>query len=124
MLTLKSVPDWFVTKKMIRKLYIALYVDDNILFFNEYFCIVTFRTDEMDILCVNLNNINLDDNHFYEDDSQTIIHVRFLAWNNKRKQYSSFIKETRINDCSFASSKMVGFVHVKRSEKRNRTSFH
>ena len=24
-----------------------------------------------------------DDNNFYEDDSKTITHVRFLAWHNK-----------------------------------------
>ena len=34
----------------------------------------------MGILCVDLNKINLDDdNNFYEDDLDTIIHVRLLA---------------------------------------------
>ena len=32
---LKSVPDWFVTNKVIRILFTALYVDENILYFNE-----------------------------------------------------------------------------------------
>ena len=30
--TLKFVPDWFVTSKMIKKLFTVLYTDDNILF--------------------------------------------------------------------------------------------
>ena len=33
--TLKLVPDWFVTSKMIKKLFTALYADENILYFNE-----------------------------------------------------------------------------------------
>ena len=32
---LKSIPDWFVTSKMIKKLFTALYADENILYFNE-----------------------------------------------------------------------------------------
>ena len=35
----------------------------------------------MDILAVHLDKINLDyDNSFYEDDPDTVIHVRLLAW--------------------------------------------
>ena len=32
---LRFVADWFVTSKMIKKLFTALYADDNILHFNE-----------------------------------------------------------------------------------------
>ena len=32
---LKLIPNWFVTIKMIEKLYNALYADENILYFNE-----------------------------------------------------------------------------------------
>ena len=32
---LKCFPEWFVTSKMIKKLYTALYVDENILYFDE-----------------------------------------------------------------------------------------
>ena len=39
---LEFVPDWFVTSKMIKKLHIALYADDDILFFDEDFGNVTF----------------------------------------------------------------------------------
>ena len=64
--------DWFVTSKMTKKLYSALYVDDGLFFFDEDSGDITFCYDEMDILNVNLNNINLD-NHFDEDDSDTNI---------------------------------------------------
>ena len=37
----------------------------------------------MDILSVGLNNINLDDASFNEDDPKVIIHFRLLAWHNK-----------------------------------------
>ena len=33
--TLKLIPAWFVTSKMIKKLFTALYADENILSFNE-----------------------------------------------------------------------------------------
>ena len=32
---LEFARDWFVTSKMIKKLFTALYADDNILYFNE-----------------------------------------------------------------------------------------
>ena len=32
---LKLIPDWFVTSEMIKKLFTALYADENILYFNE-----------------------------------------------------------------------------------------
>ena len=31
---LKLLPDWFVTSKLIKKLYTALYGDENLLYFN------------------------------------------------------------------------------------------
>ena len=46
---------------------------------------VTFCCKEMSILSVNLSNINLD-NNFDEDDSDTIILIRYLAWNTKFKK--------------------------------------
>ena len=32
---LKLIPDWFVTCRMIKKLYTALYADENIFYFSE-----------------------------------------------------------------------------------------
>ena len=76
---LKFIPDWFVTNKMIKKLHTALYAVDDILFCDEDSGNVMFCCNEMDILSVDLNNINLDDTNYDEDDPETIIHVRFLA---------------------------------------------
>ena len=39
----------------------------------------------MGILSVDLDIINLDDVDFYDDDHETIIHVRLLAWHNNLK---------------------------------------
>ena len=40
--------------------------------------------NQMGILGVDLDKANLDDdNNFDEDDPETIIHVRLLAWRNK-----------------------------------------
>ena len=64
------------------KLYTALCAYENILYFNEDSGDVTFCCDEMGILIVNLNNIYLDNNSV-EDDLDSIILVRRLAWNIK-----------------------------------------
>ena len=64
---------------MIKKLLTALYGIENILYFNEYCSNVTFCCNEMGILSVNLNNINLDDTNYEEDDPDTIILIRLLA---------------------------------------------
>ena len=37
LVALKLVPDWFVTSKMIKKLYTAMYTDEGLLFFDEGF---------------------------------------------------------------------------------------
>ena len=60
--TLKLIPDWFVTSKMIKNIFTALYADENILYFNEDSGNVTFNYVEMDILNIDLDNINLDNN--------------------------------------------------------------
>ena len=75
---LKLIPDWLVTRKMIKRLYTALYADDGLLFFDESSGDVTFCCNEMSILSVNLNNINLD-NNFDEDNPDAIILIRLLA---------------------------------------------
>ena len=39
-----------------------------------------FCYNHMGILSVYFNNISLDDTNYDEYDSETIIHIRFLAW--------------------------------------------
>ena len=85
---LKLIPDRFVTGKMIKKIFTALYVDENILYFNEDSSNIVFNCNEMGILNIGLNDISLDDN-FDEDNPDTIILSRLLAWHlkfEKRKE--------------------------------------
>ena len=56
---LKSIPDWFVSSKMIKKLFAAFYADDNIFYFNEDYGDGTFSCNEMSILRTDPNLINL-----------------------------------------------------------------
>ena len=93
---LKLAPDWFVTTKMIKKLLNALYADNNMLYFNEDFGNVAFSCNEMGILNIDLNNISHDDTNYNEDDPETIIHIRLLAWHikfGKRKTLKKGLKE-------------------------------
>ena len=91
--TWKFVPDWLVTSKMNKKLYNTVFADDDILFFVEDSGNVSFLSDEMGILSVNLDNINLYDGNFYEDDPETIIYVRLLAEHYRYKKCKGFTKE-------------------------------
>ena len=89
---LKFTPDWFVTSKMIKKLYTALYADYGLLFFDDESGNATFYCNEIDIFSVNLNNIDLD-NNFDGDDPDTIIPIVLLAWHSKFKKLKAFKKE-------------------------------
>ena len=90
---LKFVPAWFLTSKMIKKLFTALYADGNILYFDEDSGNVTFCFNEMGTLSVNLNNINRDDTNNEEDDPNTIIHIRLLDRNIKFEKHKILKKE-------------------------------
>ena len=102
LLALKFVPDWFVTNKMIKKLDNALFTEDDILFYESDN--VTFSSDGIVFPRIDLNNINLDDVNFDEDDPETIMttHVRLMAWQNNLKQHKAFLKKRKqiINTCS------------------------
>ena len=89
---LKFVPDWFVTCK-VKKIDDALFANDYVLFLDEYSGNVTFSIDKMGILREDLNNINLDDAKFYEDNAKTIIHVRSMTWHNRLKRGKVFKKD-------------------------------
>ena len=79
-------------KKMIKKLYTALYAGENILYFNEDSGNVIFSCNEIGILNIDLNNINLD-NNFDEDDPETIILIRLLAWHIKFEKAKNLKKD-------------------------------
>ena len=78
--------DWFVTSKMIKKLYNVLFKDDDILFFDKDSGNVTFSSGEVCILIV---NINLDNANFYKYDPKTTIHARLLAWYYRYRQHKA-----------------------------------
>ena len=63
---------------MIKKIFTALYADENILHFNENSGNVVFSCNEMGIYNIDLNNVNLD-NNIDGDDPDTIILIRLLA---------------------------------------------
>ena len=71
-----------LTSKMFKKHFTALCADDYIRYFNEDSSNVVFSFHEMGILNIDLNNINLD-NNFADDDPDTIILIRLLAWHIK-----------------------------------------
>ena len=80
---------------MIQNLFSALYADENIIYFNENSGNVVFNCNGMGIVNIELNNIN-PDNNFDEDDPDTIILIRLLAWHIKferRKGLKKYISE-------------------------------
>ena len=91
---------------MLEKFHDALVANDDRLFFNEDFSKVAFFPNQMDILAVDLDKINLgQDNSFDENDTETIIDGRVLAWCikfEKRKTLTKMHKQ-RINASSVAS---------------------
>ena len=62
--------------KYLKKLDNALQANDDILFYNEDFNKVIFIASQRHILAAGLNKIELDNDNFYEDNPDTIIHVR------------------------------------------------
>ena len=48
--SMKLIPDWFVTCKMIKKLFTALYADENTFYFNEGSDDAIFHCNGMGIL--------------------------------------------------------------------------
>ena len=76
---------------MIKKLYKALYADENILYFNKDSGNVVFCSNEMGIPDIYLNNINLD-NNFDEDDPNIIILSRLLDWHIKLERRKALKK--------------------------------
>ena len=81
---LKFVPNWVVTSKLIRKLFTALYSDNNILHFNEDSGDAVFACNNM--------GINHDDINYGENDPETVTHIRLLAWHIKFEKRTALKK--------------------------------
>ena len=52
-----------------------------------------FSCNEMDILSIDLNNIELDDTNYDEDEPETIIHIKLLTWHIKFEKIKALKKE-------------------------------
>ena len=90
---LKLAPDWFVTRKMIKKIFTVLYVDENILYFNGDSSNVVFNYNETSIRNIDLNCIKLGDNNFDKDDPEIIIMSDFWQGISNLKKRKAFKKE-------------------------------
>ena len=78
---------------MIKKRFVSLYADNNLIYFNENSGDFIFSCNEMVILSIDLSNINFDNSNYSEDDPETIIHVRLLAWYSKFEKLRTLKKE-------------------------------
>ena len=61
---------------MIKNIFTVLYADENIIYFNEDSGNVVFSCNEISFPNIALNDFNLDDTNYEEDDPDTIILVR------------------------------------------------
>ena len=78
------VPDWLFTNKILEN--DVAFSNDDIDLRDIDSGIVTFLSVEIGVITMDFNNINLDDDNFNEDDLETIIHVRLMAWSNRYNQ--------------------------------------
>ena len=79
LLSLKLVPDWFVTSKMTEKLNSAVFSDDYIVFGHLDSDFVTFFSKDKGLNSIILDNDHdLDDDHFDYCNPETINHVRYV----------------------------------------------
>ena len=65
---------------MLEKLDIVVFSNDDIDLDDKDSDIVTFFSDRMGLVTIGFNKINLDDDNFDEDDTETIVHVRLKTW--------------------------------------------
>ena len=93
--TLKLIPDWLVTSKMMKTVFTASYADQNTFYFNEDSSYVEFNCNGMVISDIDFNNTNLD-NNFDKYDPDTIIILRHLDLHIKletRNAHKNLISE-------------------------------
>ena len=68
------------------------YLKDDIIFINADSDNATLFSDDMALNTIDFNNINLVDDDFDEEDPDTSIDVRLIAWCNRYKQCKAWKK--------------------------------
>ena len=124
---LKSFSEWCFTSKMLEKLDNALHTNDDIHFYKEDCDKVTFIANQRNIPAVDLDKIKLDyGNNFYEDDPDTIIHVRLLAWHSNCKKHKGLKKKIseKLMPVAWHHERWWDFCMTENEKKRNRTNFY
>ena len=53
-----------------------------------------FRVMKWNVLSIDLNNINLGDGNYNEDNSEIVIHVRFFAWHITFEKRKALLKKS------------------------------
>ena len=86
------------------KWFTVLYADNNVLYFNEGSDDFIFCCNRMGIISIDLNNINLDDSNYDDNDPETIIQIRPSAWHTKFEKHEALKRvKRRINASSVIS---------------------
>ena len=68
------------------------YLKDDIIFINADSDNAILFSDDMALNTIDFNNINLVDDDFDEEDPDTSIDVRLIAWCNRYKEYKAWKK--------------------------------
>ena len=113
---LTFIPGWFVTGKMIKNLFTALQAEDNIVYFNEDSSNFMFSSNKMGIVSIDLNNIDLYDTNYYEDDPETIIFF------SSQVKLSTFISNKRGNIVIYESpQELPNNLRIRISENQEKS---
>ena len=84
--SLKFLRDWFVTSIMIKNFLLICTVMKIYSTLMKILPMSYFLVMKCVLIIIDLNDINLDDTSYKEDDPDTIILIRLLAWHNEFKK--------------------------------------
>ena len=84
--SLKFLRDWFVTSIMIKNFLLICTVMKIYSTLMKILPMSYFLAMKCVLIIIDLNDINLDDTSYKEDDPDTIILIRLLAWHNEFKK--------------------------------------
>ena len=90
--SLKFLYDWFVTIIMIKNFLLICTVMKIYATLMKILPMSYFLVMKCVLIIIDLNDINLDDTSYKEDDSDTIILIRLLAWHNEFKKQNNICK--------------------------------